>query len=576
MSGIAGIASESEDEQIGNLLQQMLKTIKHHGPDSAGCVVEGTTTHKRHLHELHLEKRKGHMALGHVKLPRGDGKPDAQPSQSRKGKLSILLVGSLHNTHELRGKLAGQPHMETANECEVILGLAERYYQGDLTAAMERVLPELEGEYSLAMTDRKKTLIARDPTGLRQLYYIVNKDVAAFASEKKALLTIGGPQVDIHRLEPGHLVTFDGEDFQGTDFWSPDSMRGEDPIDDKETALENYGVVFEEAIRRRVADGKRVGVIFSGGIDSVLVAWMVKQSGVPLTCYTVGRDRGSDIGMARTIAEQLELPIQIKILELEEIEKAIPEIMSTIEDHSLNQVEAAIAFFMATRMAAEAGETAILTGQGPDEIFGGYPWYSAIVDREGYESFERYSWEDTLLSYKETFDRENKIATAHGLDMRVPYVDPKIITMAFRIRPELKIQKGKDPFQKRIHREFALLRGIPEEIAFRKKEAAQHGANVHTALEDLATKAGLTEDMIHNAGYDPDRSVTEKLGSSSRYGFRYGDDHLWKPLPHVQYYLDCIGADLNLLPPRSRDQWHETTGKLMKSDDHRGRDVRCE
>jgi asparagine synthase (glutamine-hydrolysing) len=566
MSGIAGIATRREDVQIGNLLHQMLETIRHHGLDSAGCVVEGTTVHRKHVRELNLEGKKGRVAIGHVKLSGGDGNAIAQPSQSRNGDLSILLMGSVHNAHEVRAKLTGEHGGETVNPCEVILDLAERYYQGHLTTAMQKILPQLEGEYSLAMTDQKETLIARDPTGLRQLYYFINRDAAVFASEKKPLLRIGGPEADIHRLEPGHLVIFNGKGFQETHFWNPDSMRVDDAMEDKARVLENYGLVFEEAVRRRIADAERVGIIFSGGIDSVLVAWMVKQIGVPLTCYTVGRDGGSDTGMARTIAAELDLPIKVRTLELDEIEKAIPEIVSTIEDHSLNQVEAAIAYFMATRMAAEAGESNILTGQGPDEIFGGYPWYSTIVDREGYESFERYSWEDTLLSYKETFERENKIAAAQGLEMSVPYVDPKVITMAFRVRPELKIKRGKDPYQKRIHREFALLRGIPEEIAFRKKEAAQHGANVHTALEDLAKKAGLTEGTIHRTGYDPDKSVIEKLGSSSRYGFRYGDGHLWKPLAHVQYYLDCIGGELNLLPPQSRDQWLETRRKLTESD----------
>ena len=227
--------------------------------------------------------------------------------------------------------------------------------------------------------------------------------------------------------------------------------------------------------------------------------------------------------------------------------------------------------YIANRTAQEHGEQVVMTGQGPDEIFGGYPWYPKIVDQEGYDSFEKYSWEDTLLGYKETFERENKIATAHGLEMSVPYVDPEVIKVAFSISPELKIKRGNDRIQKRLHREYGVSIGIPQEIAFREKEAAQHGANVHGAFEELANMTGVTEAMLEDAGYNPSVSVSEKLGSSSRYGFRYGDHHLWKPLSHVQYYLDSIAADLNLLPAEARYQWEKVTGRLQ-SEGRIGRD----
>lgn len=151
---------------------------------------------------------------------------------------------------------------------------------------------------------------------------------------------------------------------------------------------------------------------------------------------------------------------------------------------------------------------------------------------------------------------------AHSLELRVPYLDPEVIQVAFSIAPGLKIQKDGDHLGKRIHREYCRKIGVPDEIAFRTKEAAQHGANVHDVFEELAERAGLTEALMKQVRYDPNQTVSEKLGSSSRYGYRYGAEHLWKPLPHVQYYLDTRAAQLGLLPRLPRLHWELTSRRL--------------
>jgi asparagine synthase (glutamine-hydrolysing) len=502
------------------------------------------------------------MAFGHMGLAVADGGKDLQPFQSKNGQLSLLHNGQIYNHQEIRSGLKAGYHFETNSDSEIILWLVEDRYDGDLTSAMKEILPMLDGVYTLTVTDNKQVVIARDKIGLKQLYYYSDDDQVAFAGEKKALMQLSGNGAQIFRLLPGHMATIDREGIHDFCFWTPESIRPAERIKDKKEALQTYGQVIVEAIRKRVAGRRQVGIIFSGGVDSLLVAYMVQKLGIPFTCYTAGRKGASDVEMARNIAKRFNFSLKIQILTLGEIEKLIPQIINTIEDHSLNQVEAAIALYVSARIAREAGEQVILTGQGADEIFGGYSWYPAIVDQEGYGSFARYSWEDTFLGYKETFERENKIATAFGLEMSVPYIDPDVIKVAFQISPELKIQRGKDQIQKRIHREYGISIGIPEEIGFRKKEAAQHGANVHDALEELASRTGVTESLLRDVSYDPNQSVVETLGSSSRYGFRYDDPSLWKPLAHVQYYLDSHAAGLKLLPPKSQIHWEETTRRL--------------
>jgi asparagine synthase (glutamine-hydrolysing) len=560
--GIAGIVSSTQRE-LGPLLKEMLGSMQHRGPDGAGFVIGKICQRKPTLEQLQLDGKKGIVALGHVRLAITGGAAGLQPFQSENRHLSMLHNGEVYNYRDLSQQLDSPETLKTGSDSEVLMKLIEEAYSGDLVAAMKKVLRQLDGVYALAVTDQEQTVIARDRIGVRQLYFYVGREFVAFASEKKPLLALGGEGIEIHRLPPGQMMVLEHDNYQLRPFWEPDQLRSDGVIRSRYEALSRYDQAIKESVRKRVAGRDHVGIIFSGGVDSFLIAHLVKQLGVPLQCYTAGRTNGaSDIDWARRIAEKFDLPLQVRSLDVDDIERLIPQLIHAIEAHSRNQVEVAVPMYASVRMAQEAGERVILTGQGADELFGGYPWYPTIVEREGYYNFVRHSWEDTFLLYKECLEREDKIAMAHSLELRVPYLDPEVIRVAFQIAPALKIHSGNDTQAKRIHREYAQSQGVPEHIAFRAKEAAQHGANVHDAFEEMAERHGLTAALVEEAGYDPDKTITEKLGSSSRYGYRYGRHDLWKPLPHVQFYLDSQAAELGLLPPGARYHWETVRQEL--------------
>ncbi|MGD8413084.1 MAG: asparagine synthetase B [Candidatus Latescibacterota bacterium] len=562
MCGIAGLASDTQRE-IGPLLREMLEAQHHRGPDGAGLVIDRESQRKPSLDEIDFAGKKGTVGLGHVRLAITGDADGIQPFQSKDGRLSLLHNGEIYNFRELWKSVMGRQELETGSDSEAICRLLEKEYRGDLESAVERLLPHLDGVYALAVTDGRVTVIARDRIGVRQLYYSFARGLTAFASEKKSLVALLGRNADIHRLPPGHMMVIEPGRHELKEFWHPERLKSNDLIMDANEAIREYSKVLKEAVRKRIHDRERVGVIYSGGIDSFLIAYLVQQMGVPFTCYVAGRDSGSsDIEWARRTAEEHGFPLKVKLLSEEEIEEIIPDVIRTIEDHSLNQVEVAIPVFASVRMAQEAGERVVLTGQGADELFGGYPWYSTIVDREGYNSFLERSWEDTFLLYKECLEREDQIAMAHSIELRVPYLDPEVIRFAFSVAPQHKIRKGEDNLAKRIHRALGIVLGIPENIAFRSKEAAQHGANVHDVFADLATKYGYSPELLETVGYDPDASVTEKLGSSSRYGYRYGDQNMWEPMAHVQYYLDTQAARVGLITGYAKRQLDDTQEKL--------------
>jgi asparagine synthase (glutamine-hydrolysing) len=564
MCGIAGIVSVGASDEVGIILKQMLQTMQHRGPDGAGFVIDRYLERKMKLEDLSLKGRKGHTALGHVRLAITGERTGLQPFQSDNGKLSMLHNGEIYNYQELRSSLGVGKKVSTNTDSEVILQLIDKEYDGNLLNAIRRILPDLDGVFALAVNDGKQTIIVRDRIGVRQLYYCSNGRYTAFASEKKPLMAFSSPETKIHRLLPGQLAVLNGKEVKNYTYWDANCIKPKTLITTKEEAFRAYGKAIWKSVAKRVAGRERVGIIFSGGIDSLMIAHMVKKLGVPFTCYTAGCKGAMDIRWSRLLSKLFDFPLRVKNLTLNDIENLIPQVITDIEDHSLNQVEVAIPIYASVQMAQQAGERVILTGQGADELFGGYSWYPKIVDQEGYESFERYSWEDAFLLYKECLEREDKIAMAHSIELRVPFLDPEVIKAAFRIAPQLKILRDGDHFGKRIHREYCQSLGIAKDFAFRKKEAAQHGANVHDAFEKIADKMHITESMLMEAGYDPDKSIVEKLGSSSRYGFRYGDLHLWKPLARVQYYLDSVAAQLKLLMPRIREHWVVTTNNLDK------------
>jgi asparagine synthase (glutamine-hydrolysing) len=562
MCGIAGIVSEKHRE-LGPLLEQMLLTLQHRGPDGAGCVIGGESQREQDLEGLRFEGKKGHTALGHVRLAITGETSGLQPFQSDDGRISLLHNGELYNFRELTKDLDSPDVLSTGSDSEVLLRLIEQEYQGDLEAAMDRVLPKLDGVYALAVTDQKQTIIVRDKIGVRQLYYCTGSDWIAFASEKKPLLALGGIGIEIHRVLPGQVIAMQPGSYKIRSFWTPDELKPRKRTRKQETALLAYDQVIREAVRKRVHDRDRVGVIFSGGVDSVLIAHLVMELGIPFTCYTAGCEGGStDVEWARHTAEAYGFPLHVTRLSAADIDRSIPDLIRTIEYHSLNQVEVAVPIYASVRAAQDAGERVILTGQGADELFGGYPWYASIVDQEGYDHFVSRSWEDTFLLYKECLEREDKIAMAHGIELRVPFLDPDVIRVAFSIAPELKIQPGGDTLGKRIHRKYSQSVGVPRPIALRGKEAAQHGANIHSLFDEIARHHGLSASLMNEVGYDPDQTVREKLGSSSRYGYRYGQKALWDTPPHVQYYLDSRAAGVNLLAGPERYHWDLVRGRL--------------
>jgi asparagine synthase (glutamine-hydrolysing) len=547
MCGIAGILSKS-GENVVPLVGTMLSCMVNRGPDGAGLVANGQIVKSNSIATMQsqFQKVSAKSALGHTRLAIVGGTCGAQPFSSCDGRLVLEHNGEIYNYKEIRKKLEKRHKFTTTTDSEVIVHMLEDHLRkNSLLGAIKKTVAELDGVYALAIQDTQtgETALVRDRIGVRQLYYADTKDIVAFASERKALWKIG-IQEPTRRILPGSAIII-----------SPDgrlqTFQVADPIPPKvrivhktmASAVGGYKKALVEAMEKRTQDFKEIGIIFSGGIDSVLVAYLAARMVPRVVCYTCGVKGSSDIANARQIADRLGLELKVVELDHDSVEKLVPEVINVIEDANAGQVEVALPVYGAVRLAHQDGIKVMLTGQGADELFGGYSWYAKVAEKEGYKKLRRHMIEDLLLLYKETLEREDKITMAHSIELREPFLDPEIIRVALGIDMRLNVKGGQDTFGKHVHRRVAQSLGIPKDIAYRVKEAAQHGSGMHDVIDAIATRRGFDDSAVPASYLDVLR-LRERIGSSQRYGYLFGDEKIWTAEPHVQMYLDSISKKL--------------------------------
>ncbi|HZD35154.1 MAG TPA: asparagine synthetase B [Nitrososphaeraceae archaeon] len=560
MCGIVGILNKKGENAVP-LVETMLSCLVCRGPDGAGIatteqIVQADSLGEMQRHDLQSSS----TAMGHVRLAIVGGTCGEQPFRSCNGRFIVEHNGEIYNYKRLRDRLSKRHEFATKTDSEVIVHLFEDHFAkvGNILTAIRRTVSELDGVYAIVVKDEEtgQTALIRDVMGVRQLYYGENEDLVGFASERKALWKIGLNE-PTRRVHPGCAVLIDQEGFIKEHVVAK-SVLSETKVAFKtyNSAVDEYKKLLVSSMRKRAQDFDRIGIIFSGGIDSVIIAWLAKKMVREVICYTGGIQGSSDIAFARKIAKRLNLKLRVNELTYQEVEKMIPEVINTIEDNNAGQVEVAIPVYAAVKLAHEDGIKVMFTGQAADELFGGYSWYSKIVgkngDEGGYTALRSYMNEDIKLLYKETLEREDKITMAHSIEMREPFLDLKLIRFSTQVDLRLNVKGVSDTFGKHVHRKLAQAIGIPREIAYRSKEAAQHGSGIHQVFDMIARKHGFEESTL-SSKYLSHLQSRERVGSSQRYGYLFEDNaqKMWIAEPHVQMYLDSIAGNLPPVEPQN-------------------------
>jgi len=558
MCPICGIVNRN-DEDVSSQIHSMMTTLNSNMSDGSWLVSAGVS--HRWQRDAQAIRR---QALGQVSFATRE-QGSERPGFNHSVNLSVLYEGNLYNSENLRLSLASKQKPASGSTAEIVAYLLAERYQGNLVDALKQVSPMLDGEFCLAASDEKQVVLMRDFAGLRPAFYAENNELFAFASRKTALWEIG--MRNVRPLRAGMIASFGKDGIILDEAYPLSKMNIQVTINDLVEAVDSYCALLKEAVERRLHKVKRVAALVSGGVDSCLIAKLVSDisamRGIEVTTYTAGVEGATDIEYAERFAQELGLKHKVRRLSQDEIESYIPRVAAAVEERDFVQIEAGIGVYAAVEMASQDGFKVIFSGQGPDELWGGYSWYPQVIAKDGYDGLLQNMWGDLERADVETFDRENRIAIAHGVEKVFPYADIEVVKLAMSVSPRLKITSAEDRIGKHPHREAAKKLGLPAQYADRSKDAAQHGTGIHGTLDAIARKNGFTPELVEHVGYDSDEVSQEKLASSSRYGYRYAEKELWQTPQHVQFFFDSVAYRSNLLneAERSRiEQFLKKTG----------------
>ncbi|MBR2193960.1 MAG: asparagine synthase B [Bacteroidaceae bacterium] len=490
MCGIVGIFQIKE--QTSQLRQQALsmsQKVRHRGPDWSGIWSGGSAI------------------LAHERLSIVDPESGKQPLFSPDFQQVLAVNGEIYNHQEIRKQFAGRYGFQTGSDCEVILALY-REWRSSIAhniSAFPPFLEQISGIFAFALYDKERDefLIARDPIGVIPLYIGYNSDGNILvASELKAL------EGQCERYEPflpGHYYWSKEPGMKR--YYQRDWMQY-DAIKDNDANGEEIRQALRQAVKRQLMSDVPYGVLLSGGLDSSIISAIaerysenrIEDDGQTraywprLHSFAVGLKGAPDLKKARLVAEHIGTVHHEINYTIQEGLDAIHDVIYFIETYDVTTVRASTPMYLLARVIKSMGIKMVLSGEGADEIFGGYLYFhKAPSARDFHEETVR------KLSKLHMYDclRANKSLSAWGVEGRVPFLDKEFLDVAMRTNPKAKMCPGQT-MEKRILRE-AFSDMLPEEIAWRQKEQFSDGVGYSwiDTLKRITSEAVSDEQMAH-------------------------------------------------------------------------------
>lgn len=486
MCGIATIFNITEQTPtLRKKALEMAKKIRHRGPDWSGIYCGKTAI------------------LAHERLSIVDPQSGRQPLFSPDRKQVLAVNGEIYNHREIRKQYAGRYEFQTGSDCEVILAL---YRDKGID-----FLEDLNGIYAFALYDEEKDdfLIARDPIGVIPLYIGRDKDGKVYcASELKAL---EGFCDEYEPFLPGHYY-LGSEGIMKR--WYKRDWMDYDAVKDNGGNATDIRAALDEAVKRQLMSDVPYGVLLSGGLDSSVISALAKQYASKrietdsrqdawwpqLHSFAVGLKGAPDLAKAREVAEHIGTVHHEINYTIQEGLDAVRDVIYFIETYDVTTVRASTPMYLLARVIKSMGIKMVLSGEGADEVFGGYLYFHKAPNAKAFH-------EETVrkLSKLHLYDclRANKSLAAWGVEGRVPFLDKEFLDVAMRLNPELKMCLGKTIEKKIVREAFADL--LPESVAWRQKEQFSDGVGYSwiDTLKQITAEAVSDEQMAHAADRFP-------------------------------------------------------------------------
>ncbi|MCC9074695.1 asparagine synthase B [Litorilinea aerophila] len=480
MCGIAGMWGDVDE----TLLQAMLSKIAHRGPDGQGIA---------------LESSQG--ALAHCRLAIMDPAGGDQPIYNEDRSRVLVANGEIYNFPALRTALSNRHRFRSRSDSEAIVHLWEDERSDAVRA--------LDGMFAFVAMDDRSLFLARDPIGIKPLYWGIHqpgagREILCFASEVKSLAN----WVDeVAEVPPG--TYYDSETGWGEYYQIPEPSPLEDLSPEEHAG--RLRAALERAVTKRLMSDVPVGAFLSGGLDSSIIAALARQQVEELHTFSVGIEGSPDIEAARRVARHIGSIHHEYLYTGEEVLAHLPAILYHLESFDQDLVRSAIPCYFCARLASDYVKV-ILTGEGADELFAGYRYYKEIQDPDLLQEELRRS---VSSLHNINLQRVDRMTMCHGIEGRVPFLDTDLIALAQTIPPQLKLKTLADGRQveKWILR-LACQDLLPDDIVWRDKEQFDEGSGTVDLLADLLQPllAGLDVPAYRAAHADlPLRSAEECL-----------------------------------------------------------------
>ena len=497
MCGIVAIFNiRQQTAELRQKALQMSRKIRHRGPDWSGIYCGGSAI------------------LAHERLAIVDPESGRQPLMSPDGKVALAVNGEIYNHRDIRRRYAGRYAFMTGSDCEVILALWR-----DKGPAL---VDELSGIFAFALYDEQtdEFLIARDPIGVIPLYMGTDDDGTVYvASELKAL---EGFCKQYETFPPGHY--YYSRDGHAKQYYKRD-WADYDAVKDNGADTEELRQALEQAVRRQLMSDVPYGVLLSGGLDSSVISAVARKFSATrvesggrdeawwprLHSFAVGLRGAPDLAKARLVADHIGTVHHEINYTLQEGIDALSDVIYFTETYDVTTVRASTPMYLLARFIRSMGIKMVLSGEGADEVFGGYLYFhKAPTPRAFHEEIVR------KLSRLHQYDclRANKSLAAWGVEGRVPFLDKEFLDVAMRLNPKAKMCPGRQ-IEKRVLREaFADL--LPDEVAWRQKEQFSDGVGYSwiDTLRGMAETAVTDSQMSRAAerfAVNPPRSKEEYM-----------------------------------------------------------------
>lgn len=488
MCGIVAIFNVKEQTpELRTKALGMSKKIRHRGPDWSGIHCSGSAI------------------LAHERLSIVDPESGGQPLFSPDGKQVLAVNGEIYNHQEIRERYKGRYDFQTGSDCEVILAL---YRDKGID-----FLEDLNGIFAFALYDEEQDafLIARDHIGVIPLYIGYNADGKVFvASELKAL------EGECERYEPFLPGHYYWSKAPGMKPWYKRDWMEYDNVKDNPASSDAIRKSLCAAVKRQMMSDVPYGVLLSGGLDSSVISAITESYAERrietdsqsrawwprLHSFAVGLKGAPDLAKARLVADYIGTVHHEINYTIQEGLDALRDVIYFIETYDITTVRASVPMYLLARVIKSMGIKMVLSGEGADEIFGGYLYFHKAPSAEEFHK-------ETVrkLSKLHQYDclRANKSLSAWGVEGRVPFLDKEFLDVAMRTNPKAKMcsLNGSDPkasMEKRIVRE-AFEGMLPEEVAWRQKEQFSDGVGYSwiDTLKKITSEAVTDEQMAHAA-----------------------------------------------------------------------------